>query len=126
MRKEIEDWLKQAKADLLNARKNLRENAYYLCSFLCQQAVEKALKALHLKKFRKEVFGHRIIQFARKLRAPEELMPGIKELQPEWVVARYPNAAGGPPVEIYTRQKALRNLRVAAKVLKWVERRIGE
>lgn len=124
MRKEIEDWWKQAKADLLNAQRNLRDDAYYVCSFLSHQAVEKALKALHLKKFRKEAFGHRITEFAIKLKVPKELMPGIKELHPEWILSRYPNAAGGPPVELYTKERALRSLEIAKKVLKWVEKRI--
>lgn len=53
MRKETENWWKQAEEDLDSAQKNLEIKKYYLVAFLSQQAVEKGLKALILFKSKK-------------------------------------------------------------------------
>lgn len=45
MRIEVERLIKQAERDLENARKTLDIEAYELAAFVCQQAVEKHLKA---------------------------------------------------------------------------------
>ena len=42
--------VKQALHDLENAKKNLGMEIYDVCLVLCQQAVEKMLKALWIKK----------------------------------------------------------------------------
>jgi len=52
MRAEIEVWWKQAKADLQTAEVNLHQERHYAAVFFCQQAVEKALKTLVLKRKR--------------------------------------------------------------------------
>ena len=49
MRKEIENWWLQAEDDFDSAEKNFTIKKYHLVVFLCQQAVEKGLKALYLK-----------------------------------------------------------------------------
>lgn len=51
MRKEVEQLIKQAERDLLNAEKNIEISAYEVSAFLTQQGVEKYLRAvyLHLK-----------------------------------------------------------------------------
>lgn len=46
MREEINNWWKQALADLRSAGNSIKSGDYYLAVFCCQQAVEKALKAL--------------------------------------------------------------------------------
>lgn len=53
MRAEIRIWWDQATADLRTSEVNLRADCYYASVFFAQQAVEKALKALVLKKKRK-------------------------------------------------------------------------
>ena len=50
MRKEVEEWWKQALKDLDSTEKNLNIEEFYLTAFLCQQSVEKALKALYILK----------------------------------------------------------------------------
>lgn len=46
MRKEALRWLEQAKIDFKSATINFEQKVYYVTSFLSQQAVEKALKAI--------------------------------------------------------------------------------
>lgn len=52
MRKEVQNWLDQAADDFDGAEFNFRGKKYYIAAFLCQQAVEKALKALLIEKSR--------------------------------------------------------------------------
>jgi len=48
MRKETSNWWTQAKRDLISAKNALKSKDYYMVAFLCQQTVEKSLKALIL------------------------------------------------------------------------------
>ena len=52
MRKEAIRWLEQAKIDFKSAAINFEQKVYYVASFLSQQAVEKALKAILIEKDR--------------------------------------------------------------------------
>lgn len=54
MREEIIRWIEQAKADLKAARDNLDTGNYYVVALLCQQTVEKGLKALYILRFAKQ------------------------------------------------------------------------
>ena len=50
MRKEVKEWWKQAKRDLITAENCKNSEDYYACAFFCQQSVEKGLKALYIAK----------------------------------------------------------------------------
>lgn len=54
MRKEAENWLKQAESDLRNAEYLFKNHAYDVASFLSHQAAEKALKS-YLLEVKKEI-----------------------------------------------------------------------
>jgi HEPN domain-containing protein len=49
VRKEIEDWFVQAKADLKAAKDNIETRNFFVSAFLSQQSAEKALKYLPLE-----------------------------------------------------------------------------
>ena len=124
MRKEIEFWWKQAKEDLDSAEKNYEIEKYYVSTFLCQQAVEKALKALCLLKFKEIPQGHSIIHLSKKINLPKEMMHGVRDLNPEYLTTRYPDIAGDIPAELYDEKITERHLETARSVLKWVEKQI--
>ena len=48
MREEVNRWWKQSLKDLESAKKNFSIDEYYVSAFLCQQAVEKALKSFEV------------------------------------------------------------------------------
>ncbi|NMG83285.1 MAG: HEPN domain-containing protein [Methanosarcinales archaeon] len=52
MRKEVKEWWKQAKRDLITAENCKNSKDYYACAFFCQQSVEKGLKAMYIAKKR--------------------------------------------------------------------------
>lgn len=81
MRKEVEDWWLQALKALDSAEKNLRIEEYYLTAFLCQQSVEKALKALYIHRL-KESLGvtHSLIFLGRNVGIPEEYYNTLRRI----------------------------------------------
>ena len=50
MRKEVRNWFAQALKDLETAERNIDIGEYYASAFFAHQAVEKALKALYIRK----------------------------------------------------------------------------
>jgi HEPN domain-containing protein len=43
MRKDVENWWRQAERDLITAENCKNSEDYYVCTFFCQQSVEKAV-----------------------------------------------------------------------------------
>ena len=82
--------------DFKSAEANLGIGRFYLVAFLCHQAVEKALKALYIEE-KKESPGtaHFLVYLGQSLGAPEEILQHLRRMSPDYVVARYPNAAHG-------------------------------
>lgn len=121
MRREAEDWWKQANEDLKTAVVNMKNARYYARVFFSQQAGEKALKALYIEEKRMlPARRHNMVQLSKLLRAPKPVVEAALELNPEYLVTRYPNAAAGVPEQMYNRNLALIHLRSARRILKWV------
>lgn len=128
MRAEIRVWWDQARADLQTARTTLQADRYYASVFFCQQAVEKALKALVLRKKRNpqapEMFSHSLIYLAKVCNLPERFHTVLRDLTSEYVNTRYPSAAGEPPEALYDRAIARRTFSLAQEVLAWIEKHL--
>ncbi|RMF90446.1 MAG: HEPN domain-containing protein [Methanobacteriota archaeon] len=126
MRKEAENWFKQATADLKTARDCLRTENYYACAFFSQQSVEKALKALFLiEKQETPSKSHNLLDLSLELNIPEEFLTVARELTPEFIITRYPDAAGGAPVELYDNSTAKDILEKAERFFAWIQEKIG-
>lgn len=124
MREEILNWWKQAQADLRSAKNCMISKDFYLSVFSSHQAVEKSLKALCLIILKESIAGHSIIYLAQKLKVPQELLSGIRDLNPEYLTTRYPDIAAGVPDELYDETIAKKHYATAEKVLQWVEKQI--
>ena len=111
MRVEIEKWLKQAEADLRKAEVLMDTKNFDGSVFYFQQATEKALKSVCLLKLQEIPKGHSIIHFAHLLRVPKEMMSGIRDLNPEYLITRYPDMAAGVPAELYDEKIAAKSNR---------------
>ena len=121
MRKEIDYWYEQAKADLKSATDLLKTENFYASVFFSQQTAEKSLKSLYIKEKRTSVKTHNLVFLARELDAPQNIINDCAELTPDYITTRYPDAATGAPFESYTRESAERHLMMAEEVRKWVE-----
>jgi len=126
MRKEIENWWKQAKHDLEAASKNLKIGEYYLVAFLSQQAVEKGLKAVVMLKHRQRIVTHSLAELGKKVGIGTALLKDLRVISPEYVISRYPNATESVPYENYDEEIAKDRLRRAKRVFKWLNTQMKE
>lgn len=67
---------------------------------------------------------HSLDELGKELSVPAGLSEYLKDMSPDYVVSRYPNAANGVPGSIYTRTKAESRLAAAKEVWKWIDRQI--
>lgn len=120
-----EEWLNRAKSNLLQAR--AEQPGVYLedLCFNAQQAVEKALKALLLKRNIRFPYVHDLAQLIHILeKHGEELPREVREaaaLSDYAVEARYPGVT-----EPVTDEEYSETVELAEWVVSWVEERISE
>lgn len=119
MREEVKRWFQKAQSDLEKARDNFNIKNYDLASFLSQQAVEKALKALQLEKEKKFDKTHDLLFLAKRLNIPKELVAKCDKLNPVYVETRYPDANG--KFETYSQEESQEDLNTAEEVLSWIK-----
>lgn len=122
MRQETRNWLDQSKEDLSTAEANLQIKKYYAAAFFSQQCAEKALKALALETTRTLPRMHDVIRIGVAVNAPGAVQSSLVELNEDYTVARYPDAANGVPARAYDFAKADRKVLAAKRVLEWVEK----
>ncbi|MBS3123074.1 HEPN domain-containing protein [Candidatus Woesearchaeota archaeon] len=125
MRKEVENWWEQAKDDLDSAIQNLTIKKYHLVVFLCQQSVEKGLKAVYIHQ--KELSPgttNSLIFLASEIKLPSEHFKFLRELTPQFVNTRYPDAAYGLPKDLYDEEIAQEYLKKTKEVFKWLKLQI--
>ena len=120
MEEDIQRWLDQAIEDLETARFNFKGDRYRAAAFFSQQAAEKALKALYIKRFKKLKKIHDLFILATELNLPKELVDLCKELSPAYTYTRYPDV-----IEIKDIEEVSEDLiNHAEKIIKWIQERI--
>ncbi|MFB0545459.1 MAG: HEPN domain-containing protein [Anaerolineae bacterium] len=95
---------------------------HYASVFFSQQAAEKALKALYLYQRRELARTHNLVELAKDLGAPPEVVEAAQELTPDYLVTRYPNAANGVPAHMYNLGTAQIHFGCAETVMKWTQK----
>ena len=122
MRKDVERLILQARRDLENARRNIGIGAYEVTAFLCHQAAEKYLKGAWIhKKRQRPPATHYLRELGQGLKIPKRLLGHLNYLNPDYTVARYPDAANGVPYELYDEETARSKVKAAEEVTRWVE-----
>jgi len=124
MKKEVENWWKQAKVDLATAKDNVNIERFSYAIFLSEQAVEKALKSLYLKKFNEIPRIHDLTIFAKTLNLPLELYHDCEDLTNVYTETRYPDVSDIIPAERYTKEEANQFVKKAEEVIKWIKSKI--
>jgi HEPN domain-containing protein len=125
VRVESEAWWLQALRDLETARHCRSSGDHYAAAFFCQQAAEKGLKALYIEK-RRESPGptHSLVRLGRDVGVSGGDLTFLRELTPEYVTTRYPDAANGVPFENYDDAIAARLIEGTDRLLRWIDSRI--
>ncbi len=121
MREETSNWWKQAQKDLAAAKRSVISKDYEWAAFQANQAAEKSLKALFLEKKKQSVASHNLAHIGNMVKAPQEIVEALQDLNAEYTVARYPDAANAAPFEIYSEVKAQQKVKHAEAVLKWTQ-----
>lgn len=125
MRAETERWLAAAERDLVTAALLLDSGIYEHCAFHCQQAAEKALKALLAENGRAER-THSSVQMMVELermgfRFPEGMDTELRRLDRSFTDSRYPNGIGAAPEDLYDRREAEEHLAWARRAMEFVK-----
>lgn len=115
------DWLDQAERDLDKAKLDKEHDYYEWVCFTCQQAAEKAVKALSMKR-NLGVWGHSITAILRSLREemdiPEEIVSLGQMLDAFYIPTRYPNGFDmGKPADYYNERIATEALNAADTII---------
>lgn len=125
MREDVRRLLVQARRDLEIAEKNIGLKAFEVTAFLCEQSVEKGMKALYVHRLKRRAPAiHSLIEIARPLAIPKALREPLALLNMDYVASRYPDAANGIPAEIYTKSMAEGRVAAARKVWVWIEKQV--
>lgn len=109
MRPEIQRWIEQAESSLEDARVTLRSDRKAATAFHCQQAVEKALKALYMVLHEAEApRSHSLVFLGQETGAFPSFGDFLRELTPAYMDTRYPDASIESPELIYGGDRAQR------------------
>ncbi len=119
---EARPWLAQAESDLAFAEVGFRESFFAQACFVCQQAGEKALKALCYLRGDRVVLGHSLVELLAALASAHAVGPEIREgaqqLDQYYVPTRYPNGLpGGVPADVFTRRQAEEAVAIARRIM---------
>lgn len=120
MKEEVKRWWDYSKSDLNTAEYLFRGKKYKDASFYCQQAVEKALKALSLKEEGKIKKIHDLVELGKDVNLPSDLIDYCKELTLAYIYSRYPDVKE----EKNMRSVSANFLKYTKEILKWTGKKI--
>ena len=89
----VKSWLEKHKEDLKAAKAMLDAKRYLWCAFICQQAIEKYLKAGYVNKYHRiPPYVHKLERLCEelKLSVPQNLLKAMVDIDKYYVSARYP------------------------------------
>ncbi len=111
-------WLKKAQEDFDTAFFNEEHKKFSYAAFLYQQSIEKALKALSIKRNKGLPKIHDCFSLAKNIGAPQSVLQQADVVTPYYFRTRYPDAL---LVEI--NKEDIELIRKAAKeVLTWIKK----
>ncbi len=119
MRPEVKAWLEKADSDLNAAEYNLEGNLLDIASFCCQQAAEKALKAVYISRFGELWKVHDLVELARRLKAPSNIIELCAVITPAYTATRYLDVE-----KIYDKNEVKQLLQASKEVVKWTKKKL--
>ncbi len=120
MREEVKRWWGKAKRDFSTSNFLFKGRKYEESIFFSQQAAEKALKALSLKKFNRIRKIHDLVELGKDVKLPNNILENLRELTLAYVYSRYPDVQ--EPEDL--KGIAISFLKYAEEVLKWTEKNL--
>ncbi len=124
MSPEIDNWWSLALDDLDTAQKNVGIGKYHVAALFAQQAAEKALKALYIKRFNELRKTHDLVFLAGKLGIPNSYLTICKQLDPVYLQTRYPDISGRLPQSMFNKADAEELVKISGEILQWVKKNL--
>ena len=119
MSEKINAWLSQALHDLDGAKINFASQLFDISLYLCEQAVEKLLKAHYIKKFSKEPpKTHNLDVLLEALDLAEDLKDFSSMIDQYYFTIRYPSQDNVAPFTMVNAEDAQRGLDAAGAIFK--------
>ena len=119
---EEQEWLKRAKRDFEAAKINFKEGLYDISAFLLHQSVEKMLKALYVKRFKKLIKTHNLIFLAKKLNLSKDFISTSRKINPFYIESRYPPLF---VAEKYTKNDVSKLIKEVEVMMTWIEKNLS-
>jgi HEPN domain-containing protein len=115
-------WLQSAEEDLAYARVARDAGHHAPACFHCQQAAEKAVKAVHYGRGARVVIGHNVRALIESLHPGAAGLAGLvddaRDLDVFYVATRYPNGLeSGTPGEAFGPRQSARAMAAAESIL---------
>lgn len=120
-REETKKWLDKAKDDLKKAKDNFKIENYDLTSFLCQQSVEKTLKAVLIEKTGEFPKIHDLVRLGKLVGIDDKLLTDCEKLNPVYIETRYPDISE----ERYTPKESSEDIKIASRMIKWAIKKLS-
>ena len=121
---EEKEWLTQAEADFKTATNSLASKDYYASAFWSQQAIEKCLKAIIIKKSKELIKIHDLILLGKKANLPTDLLNKINLLSGVYIETRYGIIQGQIPSKKFKEKDVSEFLSISKEVLEWSRKKI--
>ena len=120
-------WVEQGEHDLQTAALVSAHGAHDQCAVSCEQSAEKLLKALWIYRNKQSApRHHRITDLAASLGAPAGVVTAAGLLEPDYIIARYPDAALVTPYTKYDATDSKDRLQAADEIAAWVRQKLAE
>ncbi len=119
MREEISNWIRQVKEDLEKAQILFDNKKFDGTAFYCHQAVEKGLKGLLIKKTKEFPKIHDLVELAKLVNAPKQIIIDCGILNPHYIETRYPDLSRG-----YSKEDTHYFIKIANGIVRWIEKNL--
>jgi len=123
LEEKIEFWVDNSNYDFKTAKSMQMSRRYVYTVFMCQQSIEKYLKALYLKKNKKEApKSHNLLYLLEQvgIEISEIDQRFLAEISSFYISGRYPNYKKKIS-EMLNRKNAKTYLKKSREFLKWLE-----
>ena len=120
MKEEVKRWIEKSEDDLRKAKDNFNLKNYDLSSFLCQQSIEKMLKALLIEKTGKFPKIHDLLKLGELSNIDKILLEKCESLNSVYIETRYPDISN----EEYTSEESKEDIKTAESIIKWAKKNI--
>ena len=127
LEQQVRVWVEQAEYDLRSAASSAANGFDAQCAVSCEQSAEKLLKALWIYRNKQgPPRDHRIADLAASLGAPSNAVTAAGLLEPDYIAARYPDAALVTPYMRYDATASQDRLQAAKQIATWVRQKLAE